>query len=417
MARTLPAPPPPVAPADRGLRAAAVLALGTFAVGTDAFVTAGFLPAVAGSLHVSTAAAGQSVSLFAAGYALASPLLAVATARVPRRALLVAALLVLAVANALTALAPTYPALLAARLLAALGAAAFTPGAGAAAAALVPAELRGRALALVIGGLTAATALGVPLGRVAAVGLGWRSALGAVAVLAVLCAVAVRLALPRLPGTPPVPLRARLAVLRRPGVRRVLPLTVLGMVACYVPYAYSVPVLAAVGVTGRTAAVAALAVYGAGAVAGNALAGRWTDRVGPVRVLATGYGVMAAVFVLLAALAAPAVRAGAAPFGAAAVLPALPVLGWGASSWCQTPPQQHRLLALAPEQGALLVSLNASAIYLGIGAGTVLGGFALPFGAPAVFALAAVLALAATGWLRRTARAGSTPEGPGATST
>ncbi|KDN81098.1 hypothetical protein KCH_71920 [Kitasatospora cheerisanensis KCTC 2395] len=104
--------------------------LGTFAVGTDAFVTAGFLPAMAGALHVSTATAGQSVSLFAGVYALASPLLAVATARLPRRTLLVAALVLLTAANALSALAPTYAVLLVGRVLAALGAAAFTPTAG-----------------------------------------------------------------------------------------------------------------------------------------------------------------------------------------------------------------------------------------------------------------------------------------------
>ncbi|RKE23098.1 MFS transporter [Streptomyces sp. TLI_171] len=394
-------PRPLTAPAPtgtaHGLRPAAVLALGTFAVGTDAFVTAGFLPAVAASLHVSTAAAGQSVSLFAAGYALASPLLAVATARLPRRTLLVAALLVLAVANALTALAPNYPTLLAGRLLAALGAAAFTPTAGAAAATVVRPELRGRALAVVIGGLTAATALGVPLGRVAAVGLGWRAALGAVAALTAVCALTVRLTLPRLPGTAPVSLRTRAAALRRPGVLRVLPLTVLGMAACYLPYSYSVPMLAAVGVSGRAAVVAALLLYGAGAVVGNALAGRWTDRVGPVPVLTAGYLLMAAAFTVLAALAAEQVH------GAAAFAVALPVFGWGASSWCQTPPQQHRLLAAAPEQGPLVVSLNASAIYLGIGAGSVLGGLALPLGAAAVFALAALPAAAAALWMHRTA--------------
>ncbi|ROR35351.1 MFS transporter [Kitasatospora cineracea] len=391
--------PSPVAPAPpptgAGLGLAAVLALGTFAVGTDAFVTAGFLPAMASSLRVSTSAAGQSVSLFAACYALASPLLAVATARLPRRTLLVGALVLLAAANALTALAPDYPVLLAGRLLAALGAAAFTPTAGASAAALVRPERRGRALAVVIGGLTAATALGVPLGRVAAVGLGWRAALGAVAALTALCALAVRLTLPALPGTEPVPLHVRLAALRRPGVLGVLPLTVLGMAACYVPYSYSVPVLAAVGVSGRTAVVAALVLYGAGAVAGNLLAGRFADRRGPVRVLAAGYAAMAAAFAALAGLAAGEVRAGVAAVGALVFL-------WGASSWCQTPPQQLRLLAAAPEQGPLLVSLNASGIYLGIGAGSVLGGVALPFGAAAVFALAAVLALAAGALLRAT---------------
>ncbi|MFD8478487.1 MFS transporter [Kitasatospora sp. NPDC059673] len=381
-----------LAPRGAGLRPAAVLALGTFAVGTDAFVTAGFLPAMADALQVSTAAAGQSVSLFAAVYAVASPLLAVVTARLPRRTLLVGALVLLAAANAASALAPTYAALLAGRVLAALGAAAFTPTAGATAAALVRAESRGRALAVVIGGLTAATALGVPLGRVAAVGLGWRAALGAVAALSALGALAVGLALPRLPGAEPVSLRRRLAALRRPGVLSVLPLTVLGMAACYVPYSYSVPMLAAVGVSGRVAVPVVLVLYGVGAVAGNLLAGRWTDRAGPVRVLTAGYAAMAVSFTALTGLAAGHPRTGI-PTGVLAFL-------WGASSWCQTPAQQHRLLAAAPEQAALLVSLNASAIYLGIGGGTVLGGLALPSGAVAVFALAAVLACGAAGFLR-----------------
>ncbi|GGQ90651.1 MFS transporter [Kitasatospora griseola] len=380
-----------------------MLALGTFAVGTDAFVTAGFLPAMADTLHVSTAAAGQSVSLFAAVYALASPLLAVATARLPRRTLLLGALLLLTAANTLSALAPTYEVLLAGRVLAALGAAAFTPTAGATAAALARADSRGRALAVVIGGLTVATALGVPLGQLAAVGLGWRAALGAVAVLSALSALAIHLTLPQLPGSEPVPLRSRAAALRRPGVLAVLPLTVLGMAACYVPYSYSVPVLAAVGVSGRVAVPVALALYGAGAVAGNLLAGRWTDRVGPVRVLTVGYAAMAVSFAALAALAAGQLRSTVA-VGVLAFL-------WGASSWCQTPAQQHRLLAAAPEQASLVVSLNSSAIYLGIGAGTVLGGLALPSGAAAVFALAAALACGAAGCLRATAvrgRAGAT---------
>ncbi|MFJ5924614.1 MFS transporter [Kitasatospora sp. NPDC092948] len=398
MASTVKPPPPRTATPDGAtLRPAAVLALGTFAVGTDAFVTAGFLPAMAAALHVSTAAAGQSVGLFAAVYALASPLLAVATARLPRRTLLLGALLLLAAANALSALAPSYGVLLGGRVLAALAAAAFTPTAGATAAGLARAESRGRALAVVIGGLTVATALGVPLGRVAAVGLGWRAALGAVAALSVLGALAVGLTLPQLPGAEPVPLRSRLAALRRPGVLAVLPLTVLGMAACYVPYSYSVPVLAAVGVSGRVAVPVALVLYGAGAVAGNLLAGRWTDRVGPVRVLTVGYAAMAVTFAALTALAAEHERLRSAV--AVGVLAFL----WGASSWCQSPAQQHRLLAAAPEQASLVVSLNSSAIYLGIGAGTVLGGLALPSGATAVFASAAVLACGAAGLLRVTA--------------
>ncbi|WP_199537438.1 MFS transporter, partial [Spongiactinospora gelatinilytica] len=141
-----------------------VLALGAFAVGTDAYVVAGFLPGMARSLEISEAAAGQSATVFAVAYALLSPVLATLTARVPRRPLLVAALVVLALANLGSALAPDFGALMASRVLAAVGAAGFTPIAGAVAASLVAPAQRARALAVVVGGLTAATADLAPVG-------------------------------------------------------------------------------------------------------------------------------------------------------------------------------------------------------------------------------------------------------------
>ncbi|MEU8138293.1 MFS transporter [Streptodolium elevatio] len=378
-----------------GLGRTAVLALGTFAVGTDAFVLAGFLPDVAASLHVSTGGAGQAVTVFAAAYALASPLVATMTARVPRRALLVAALVLLAVANAGSALAPNLPFLLVTRVLAAVAAAAYTPTAGAVSVALVRPELRARALAVVVGGLTVATALGVPLGDAIGAVMGWRAALWLVAALCLVTAVAAGALMPSLPGGMPVPLRARLAALRHPGVAAVLPLTALGMTAAYTVYAYAVPAFAGVGVSG-SGTTWMLGFYGLGAVAGNLASGIAADHLGPVRVLAVGYTLMAASMTGFALLAATGLRAPVAVGVASAV--------WGAASWCQTPPQQHRLIEAAPAQAPLLVALNSSAIYLGIGAGTVIGGLAVPAGAGTMFTIAAVLALTALAWLATTSR-------------
>lgn len=381
-----------------GLSSTLVLALGTLAVGTDAFVVAGFLPSMADELHVSSTAAGQSVTVFAAAYAVLSPVLATATVRLPRRALLVAALITLGLANVGSALAPNLAVLLVSRVVAAAGAAAYTPTAGAVGAALVRPELRARAMAVVIGGLTAATALGVPLGNLAEHWLGWRTALSVVAVLCLLFALGVRLIMPALPGNVRVPLRTRLTVLRRPAVLAVLPLTVLGMGAAYTAYAYSVPVLRAVRVP-DSADLWMLLLYGLGAVLGNLASGYATDRWGSVRVLTTGYTGMVLALGLLTWVAATHLSP--------ALLVGVLVLLWGASSWCQTPAQQHRLIEIAPQEAPLVVSLNSSGIYLGIGLGTVLGGIALPHGTTPVCGLGAVLAIAALVFLRITARGGT----------
>ncbi|MFB4300863.1 MFS transporter [Actinomadura sp. NTSP31] len=375
--------PAPPADAPRGLRSTLILALGTFAVGTDAYVVAGFLPEMASSLHVSEGTAGQSATAFAVTYAVLSPVLATVLARVPRRALLVAALAVLALANLGSALAPNFALLMVSRVVAASGAAAFTPNAGAVASSLVAPAQRARALAVVIGGLTVATALGVPLGNLAARALDWHAALALVAALCAIAAAGVFAAMPALPGGPRIPLRRRLAALRHPGVVAVLPLTVLGMAAGYGLYAYAVPIMRALG-AGEGAEPWLLFLYGAGAVAGNLVAGARVDRHGPIRVQFAGYTALAAT---LAALTwAVAANADRLP------LTALLMIAWGAATWFQTPAQQVRLISAAPQETAVVVGLNASALYAGIGLGTVLGGALLPLGATAALATCAGLA-------------------------
>lgn len=362
----------------------ATLALGTFAAGTDAFIVAGLLPSMAATLHVSLAAAGQSVTVFAISYAVLAPLLATTTARIPRRVLLVTALLFIGIANLGAALAPNVATLLVFRVVAAAGAAAYTPAAGAVATAVVGPSARGWGLALVVGGLAVATVLSVPLGNLADAVVGWRVTLGLVAGVCFLAALVVFRILPVVAGGAIVPLRDRLAVLRQPGVVQVLVLTMLGMAASYTVYAYSVPALRAVGVSPAVIG-ALLFVYGAGAVLGTIVCGYATDRWGAVGVLAVTYSGMTMTLGMLAWLA---MRGTAAPTVSVGLLVGL----WGASTWSQTPPQQHRLVATVADGVPLALSLNASAIYLGIGSGTALGGVALTVGVPVLYGAGAGLA-------------------------
>ncbi|SPL98143.1 MFS transporter, DHA1 family [[Actinomadura] parvosata subsp. kistnae] len=150
---------------SRGWRThAAVLAFGTFAVGTDGFVVAGILPEIARSLDVSVAAAGQLVTVFSIAYAVLAPVLATLTAGWSRRVVLPAGLALFAVGNVITALAPSYALVLVSRAVAAGGASLYAATASATAAAIAGDERRGRAIAIVMLGLTSSLALGAPLG-------------------------------------------------------------------------------------------------------------------------------------------------------------------------------------------------------------------------------------------------------------
>ena len=86
------------------------LSLGAFAIGTEGFMIAGLLPALARDLNVGLAAAGHLVTAFSLAYAIGAPVMAVLTARLERRRLLAVAMGSFTLANLLAALAPSYTA-------------------------------------------------------------------------------------------------------------------------------------------------------------------------------------------------------------------------------------------------------------------------------------------------------------------
>ncbi len=365
----------------------ALLAAGTFAVGTSAYVVSGILPAVSADLDVPVALAGQLATAFALAYAVGAPVLATVLGRFERRALLVAALLVAAAGNALSALAPTYPLLLGGRVLTALGAAAFTPGAVHVATMLAPPERRGRAVAGVFTGITLSLVVGVPAGTLLGELLGYRGVFAVVAALCLAAAVAVRAALPTVEPPPPVGLRARLAVAADPAVLVVLGILVFGLLSVLTVYTYIAPLLAASAGVGPGLLGLLLVGYGLGGLVGNELGGRLTDRFGSRRPLL--WALPAVTLVLMTLPLTTRSVAGSAV--------ALVLLGGG---FVVSSPIQARLLELAPTGSALVLALNASATYLGAGLSGVVGGLVVAgWGVLALPWASAVLSLGALGLL------------------
>ncbi|MEU4292899.1 MFS transporter [Kribbella sp. NPDC026596] len=362
-----------------------LLGAGAFAVGTSAYVVSGVLPDVSSELHVSLTAAGQLATAFSLSYAIGAPILSTLAGRWERRTLLIAALVLAALGNLIAAVATNYPVLIVGRVVAALGAAAYTPAATLFATGLMRPEERGRAVAIVFGGLTFALVIGVPAGSLLGPTLGYKGVFALITVIAVLVAIVERVALPKVDAPPVVGLRERFAGVADRRVQIVLAMTVLAVLGAFSVYIYIVPLLKhTAGLSGNAAGLLLL-LYGLGAVLGNLVGGRATDRFGSLRTLLVLLIGITAVVSTLDITASTEVGAGAALFV------------WGMFTWAFNPPIQNLLLELG---GGLLISLNASAIYLGAGLSAVVGGLVIQLvGVGYLPLLAAVLSLAVLGLL------------------
>ncbi|GCF08348.1 MFS transporter [Dictyobacter arantiisoli] len=340
-----------------------ILALGTFAIGTDSFVIAGVLPDVARSLHISLTLAGSLITLFSLVYAFGAPVLATMLGHVERRRLLLGALVMFVIANVLAAISTSYLVLTIARIIAAGSASLYTPSASLVATMLVPQEKRGQALSTVLGGMTIASVVGVPLGVLIAALLNWRLTFGLVAVLGVVAFVGIFVLFPKVAAPPVVSLRTRLALLGKPEITVMLINVMVWMGGYAVISAYINPFLQHFAHVSEAGISLLLMANGAGSVLGNFLGGYGADHWRPARVVMVGLTAMA---VLLFVLPLPIVNS---TIWSVAIVMGL----WGVFGMMLMPPQQHRLMSAAGGS-PIVLSLNSSALFLGFALGGGIGG-------------------------------------------
>lgn len=363
----------------------ALIAAALFVVGTNAFVIAGVLPQIATGLGASTSSVSYSISWYAIIVAVLAPVVSVLCARTSRAALMGVGMGLIAGGIALSAIAGDLALFTAGRVVAALGGAALVPAAMAAAPTLVPPEQRGRALGVVGFGFILATAVGSPLGTALAALGSWRLALGILAALAAVLALAVAL-LTRAVPTGVVPgLAARFAVLRDVRIGLALLTTLLFTAAFNMVYIFSSAVTESVTGGSGSALAVLLLVFGVAGVVGNWLGGSLTDRLGA---RPTALAALAGVAVSLAAL-----YAAESSYLGTAVLFGV----WGLATAAALVPIQHRLVDVDPAVAGVSLSWYSTAMYVGIALAPVVGASVLPYGAAWLDLLGAGAAAAALG--------------------
>ncbi|WP_329215149.1 MFS transporter [Streptomyces sp. NBC_00683] len=255
-----------------------ILGLSVFALGTSEFMLSGLLPPIADDMDVSIPQAGLLISAFAIGMVVGAPLLAVATLRLPRRTTLIALIAVFGLGQIAGALAPTYEVLFVSRVVSAFACAGFWAVGAAVAIAMVPMNARARAMAVMIGGLSIANVLGVPLGAFLGEHFGWRSAFWAVGAASAVALAGVATRIPRIPLPDKKPqLRHEVAIYRDRQVWLSIVITALAAGGVFCAFSYLAPLLTDVAGLSSGWVPWVLALFGVGAVIGTTIGGRVAD--------------------------------------------------------------------------------------------------------------------------------------------
>lgn len=344
------------------------LAVSAFAIGTTEFVVMGLLPQMASDLGVSIPSAGMLVSGYALGVVLGGPVLAMATARLPRKTVLLVLMGVFVLGNLLCALAPTYEWLMVARVIAALAHGSFF-GAGAVVAGHIAAPgKRAQAIALMFTGLTVANILGVPAGTWLGQALGWRATFWAVVVLGVLALLALARGVPRLHDLSPPRLGRELRVLREPQVLLALGMTVFGFGGVFAVFTFIVPLLTDYAGLSPHSVGSVLVLFGLGATVGTLLGGKLADwKLMPALIIA-----LATLSLFFLLFAAGMQHTGVAVAGVFLI---------GLIGFVGGPGLQARSVQSAREAPLLASTLNQSAFNLGNAGGAWIGASLLAHGA------------------------------------
>ena len=369
------------------------LAVGAFGIGTTEFSPMGLLPVIARGVDVSIPTAGLLISAYAMGVMIGAPIMTLAFTRFGKRTALILLMSIFTIGNLMSAMAPGYFTLLAARLVTSLNHGAFFGLGAVVAASVVPRDKQASAVAAMFMGLTIANIGGVPAATWIGQQIGWRMAFAGTALIGVLAIAALWFALPKGERGAMPDLRHELRVLTRGPVLLAMATTVMGAGAMFTLYTYVAPALQTLTGASNGFVTLSLALIGVGFTIGNWLGGRLADWSldGATKIF---LGALALIMFVL-----PFVFS--SPVGVA-----IGLLLWGGAAFAIVPPVQMRVMEAASEAPGLASSINVGAFNLGNALGAAVGAavISLNLGYATVPVAGGLLAAAGFGMVLLTAR-------------
>lgn len=338
------------------------LTLSAFVFNTSEFMPIGLLTDIARDFNITEAHAGMLISVYAWMVALLSLPLMLLVCRFEMKRLLLCVVAVFVASHAWSAVAGSYAELMLSRIGVACAHSVFWSITPPMAVRAVPEKHRALALSVVATGTSVAMVVGLPLGRVIGMYVGWRTTFFCIAVVAVLIMAYLVVVFPKMPTRNSFSVRKMPLILKNKVLIGVYATTVMFATAHYTGYSYIEPFLAQIGNLGGDTVTMVLVAFGSAGALGSLLFSRYYDKRRIAFIAATIFGVA---FSLLA------LRLSA--FSLVSVV-AVCVL-WSAMATAFNVAFQDTIIKYAPEDATSIgMSIFSGIFNLGIGSGAFIGG-------------------------------------------
>lgn len=342
-----------------------LLTIVSFIVGMVELIIGGILDLVATDLNVSLGKAGLLITVFSLVFAIAAPVLLVATGTIERKKLTIISLFVFFIGNVIAVFSPNFTFLMIARIVSAISGSLLIVLCITIASSIVAQKFVGRAIGMVVMGISGSLVFGVPIGLMLGNAFGWRAPFVLITFLTLLLMLTVYFFMEEIQAPPSIPLKEQLATLKDSKILFAHFAMFLFLAGHMVLYAFFTPfVKTTLGLGGTWLSVIYL-IFGVAAVTGGGIGGLLADRFGSKRVILivmTLFG--------LALFTIPYTTFSLPLFIFVMII-------WAMMNWSITPSLQSYLIESAPETAAIQQSLNNSALHLGIAFGSLVGGFVI----------------------------------------
>ncbi|UNK16077.1 MFS transporter [Paenibacillus sp. N3/727] len=342
-----------------------VLALAVFLIGTIEYIITGVIEMIAVDLGVTTSETGLLVTVFALAAAIVAPILIALTINVDRKKLLLVTLSVFIASNGLMFISPSYETALWIRIIQGVSGGIATVVAMAVATRLVEKERRGRAIGIILMGLSSSLVLGVPIGTFFSEMFGWRVLFILIGLLTILPLLIIYKKVPAIKEEETVTLRMQLSILKDSKILTALAITLFYIGGYSTLFTYITPFLQATSPLSITEISGILFLAGICSFVGSKIGGQLADAKGSKFTICLGLLLQGATLLLFA-------LAGVNLFVLILVL-----MIFMLATWSISPAQQLFLVTLVPRNPDIALSVNTSFIQFGFALGSGLGGLVI----------------------------------------